>query len=245
MLHLGVNVDHVATLRQARRASFPDPVFAALIAEQSGADNITMHLREDRRHIQDRDIRVGREVLQTRLNFEMAATDEMVRIACEVRPADCCLVPERRSEVTTEGGLDAAAQVAALGPVCRRLADAGIRVSLFIDPDLPQLEAAARIGAPAVELHTGAYADARGERQAIELQRLREAARHASRLGLIVHAGHGMNYHNVQPIAAIPDIVELNIGHAIVARSLIDGMARAVSEMKRLMVEARAASAGA
>jgi pyridoxine 5-phosphate synthase len=245
MLHLGVNVDHVATLRQARRASYPDPVFAALIAEQSGADNITMHLREDRRHIQDRDIRVAREVLQTRLNFEMAATDEMVRIACEVRPADCCLVPERRTEVTTEGGLDAASQIAALHPVCRRLADAGIRVSLFIDPDPLQLEAAARIGAPAVELHTGAYADARGERQAIELQRLRDAARHASSLGLTVHAGHGMNYHNVQPIAAIQDIVELNIGHAIVARSLIDGMARAVSEMKRLMVEARAASAGA
>ena len=142
MLHLGVNVDHVATLRQARRATYPDPVFAALVAEQSGADNITMHLREDRRHIQDRDVRVAREVLQTRLNFEMAATDEMVRIACEVRPADCCLVPERRTEVTTEGGLDAASQVAALGPVCRRLADAGIRVSLFIDPEPAQLEAA-------------------------------------------------------------------------------------------------------
>ena len=154
-------------------------------------------------------------------------------------------MPERRAEVTTEGGLDAVSQAAALGPVCRRLADAGIRVSLFLDPDLPQIEAAARIGAPAVELHTGAYADARGERQARELQRLREAARHASSLGLIVHAGHGMNYQNVQPIAAIPQIVELNIGHAIVARSLVDGMARAVAEMKRLMVEARGASAGA
>jgi pyridoxine 5-phosphate synthase len=235
MLHLGVNVDHVATLRQARRATYPDPVYAALIAEQSGADNITMHLREDRRHIQDRDIRIARETLQTRLNFEMAATDEMVRIACEVRPADCCLVPERRAEVTTEGGLDAASQVAALGPVCRRLTDAGIRVSLFVDPDAAQLEAA-------VELHTGSYADARGEQQARELQRIRAAARHASSLGLIVHAGHGMNYHNVQPIAAIHEIVELNIGHAIVARSLVDGMARAVAEMKRLMVEARAAN---
>ena len=238
MLHLGVNVDHVATLRQARRASYPDPVFAALIAEQAGADNITMHLREDRRHIQDRDIRAARDVLQTRLNFEMAATDEMVRIACEVRPADCCLVPERRTEVTTEGGLDAASQVAALGPVCRRLAEAGIRVSLFIDPDPVQLDAAVRIGAPAVELHTGAYADARGEQQARELSRIREAARQASGLGLIVHAGHGMNYHNVQPIAAIADIVELNIGHPI-------GMARAVAEMKRLMVAARGAGAGA
>jgi pyridoxine 5-phosphate synthase len=175
----------------------------------------------------------------------MAATDEMVRIACEVRPADCCLVPERRTEVTTEGGLDAASQVATLTPICRRLADAGIRVSLFIDPDPAQLDAAVRIGAPAVELHTGAYADARGERQARELQRIRDAARHASSLGLIVHAGHGMNYHNVQPIAAIQEIVELNIGHAIVARSLLDGMARAVAEMKRLMVEAREASARA
>jgi pyridoxine 5-phosphate synthase len=245
MLHLGVNVDHVATLRQVRRATYPDPVFAALIAEQAGADNITMHLREDRRHIQDRDIRAARDLLQTRLNFEMAATEEMVRICCEVRPADCCLVPERRAEVTTEGGLDAASQIAALTPVCRRLADAGIRVSLFIDPDPAQIEAAARIGAPAIELHTGAYADASGEQQARELQRLRTAARQASGLGLIVHAGHGMNYHNVQPIAAIQEIVELNIGHAIVARSLLDGMARAVSEMKRLMVEARGASAAA
>jgi pyridoxine 5-phosphate synthase len=245
MLHLGVNVDHVATLRQARRASYPDPVLAAVIAERAGADNITMHLREDRRHIQDRDILVARAELQTRLNFEMAATAEMVRIACEVRPADCCLVPERRAEVTTEGGLDAASQVAALGPVCRRLADAGIRVSLFIDPDPAQLDAAVRIGAPVVELHTGAYADARGEQQASELSRIREAARYASGLGLIVHAGHGMNYDNVQPIAAIAQIVELNIGHAIVARSIVDGMARAVAEMKRLMVEARGASAGA
>src|SRR5262245_28524892 len=172
MLHLGVNVDHVATLRQARRASYPDPVFAALIAEQAGADNITMHLREDRRHIQDRDIRIARDALQTRLNFEMAATAEMVRIACEVRPADCCLVPERRTEVTTEGGLDAASQVAMLTPVCRRLGDAGIRVSLFIDPDRAQIDAAVQIGAPAIELHTGSYADARGEQQARELQRI-------------------------------------------------------------------------
>jgi pyridoxine 5-phosphate synthase len=245
MLHLGVNVDHVATVRQARRASYPDPVFAALIAEQAGADSITMHLREDRRHIQDRDIRAARDLLQTRLNFEMAATAEMVRIACEVRPADCCLVPEKRAEVTTEGGLDAASQVATLGPVCRHLADAGIRVSLFIDPDPLQLEAAARIGAPAVELHTGAYADSRGEKQARELQRIQEAARQGTALGLIVHAGHGMNYHNVQPIAAIHDIVELNIGHSIVARSLLDGMAKAVAEMKRLMLEARGAGAGA
>jgi pyridoxine 5-phosphate synthase len=245
MLHLGVNVDHVATLRQARRASYPDPLFAALIAEQSGADSITVHLREDRRHIQDRDVRACKDALQGRLNLEMAATDEMVRIACEVQPTDCCLVPEHRAEVTTEGGLDVASQVALLKPSCQRLAEAGIRVSLFVDPDRAQLDAAAKIGAPAVELHTGAYADGRGERQARELQRIAEAARYASSLGLIVHAGHGLNYQNVQPVAALSDIVELNIGHSIVARALIDGMARAVAEMKRLMLEARMPSHGA
>ena len=246
MLHLGVNVDHVATLRQARRASFPDPVFAALIAEQAGADNITMHLREDRRHIQDRDIRVGRDVLQTRLNFEMAATEEMVRIACEVRPADCCLVPERRTEVTTEGGLDAASQVAALGPVCRRLARRGHPRLAVHRSGSARSSKRRRVSARRRSSCTPARTQTRAaSSQARELQRLRDAARNASSLGLIVHAGHGMNYQNVQPIAAIRDIVELNIGHAIVARSLIDGMARAVSEMKRLMVEARAASAGA
>lgn len=245
MLHLGVNVDHVATLRQARRAGYPDPLFAALIAEQSGADSITVHLREDRRHIQDRDVRACKDALQTRLNLEMAATDEMVRIACEVKPTDCCLVPERRAEVTTEGGLDVASQLTLLRPVCQRLAEAGVRVSLFVDPDREQLEAAAKIGAPAVELHTGAYAEARAEKQARELQRIREAARFASGLGLIVHAGHGLNYHNVQPVAALSDIVELNIGHSIVARALIDGMARAVAEMKRLMLQARIASPAA
>lgn len=245
MLHLGVNIDHVATVRQARRATYPDPLFAALLAEQAGADSITLHLREDRRHIQDRDVRACRDALQTRLNLEMAATDEMVRIASEVRPADCCLVPERRAEVTTEGGLDAASQEETLKGVCQRLTQSGIRVSLFIDPEPAQLDAAVRIGAPVVELHTGAYADARGERQARELQRLHEAARYASGLGLTVHAGHGLNYHNVQAVAAIAAIVELNIGHSIVARAVMDGMARAVSEMKRLMVEARARAAGA
>jgi pyridoxine 5-phosphate synthase len=238
-IHLGVNVDHIATLRQARRTSYPDPLFAALIAEQSGADSITMHLREDRRHIQDRDIRLSRDALQTRLNLEMAASEEMVRIACEVKPPDCCLVPERREEITTEGGLDVAGQESALRAVCERLRRDGIRVSLFIDPDREQLEAAVRAGAPVVELHTGAYADARGERQARELVRIQDAARHAASIGLTVHAGHGLHYHNVQPIAAIPEIVELNIGHAIVARALVDGMANAVREMKRLMVEAR------
>ncbi|HKE96046.1 MAG TPA: pyridoxine 5'-phosphate synthase [Povalibacter sp.] len=238
-LHLGVNVDHVATLRQARRTIYPDPLLAALLAEQSGADSITIHLREDRRHIQDRDVRLCQQALQTRVNLEMAATEEMVNIACEVRPSDCCLVPERRAEVTTEGGLDVVGQEAALTAVCSRLAAAGIRVSLFIDPDHAQLDAAVRIGAPVVELHTGAYADATGERQARELKRVQDAARYAARAGLRVHAGHGLNYHNVQPIAAIPEIVELNIGHAIVARAVIDGIRVAVSEMKRLMLAAR------
>lgn len=238
-LHLGVNVDHVATLRQARRTTYPDPLYAALIAEQSGADSITLHLREDRRHIQDRDVRLCQQALQTRVNLEMAATEEMVAIAREIRPADCCLVPEKRTEVTTEGGLDVAGQEASLKPLCARLADAGIRVSLFIDPDAAQLDAAVRVGAPVVELHTGAYADATGEQRARELKRVQDAARHAARIGLTVHAGHGLNYHNVQPIAAIREIVELNIGHAIVARAVIDGMRVAVSEMKRLMCEAR------
>jgi pyridoxine 5-phosphate synthase len=238
-IHLGVNVDHVATLRQARRTTYPDPLYAALIAEQSGADSITIHLREDRRHIQDRDVRAAKDALQTRLNLEMAASEEMVRIACEVQPPDCCLVPERRQEVTTEGGLDVAGQESALRAVCQRLAERGVRVSLFVDPDRGQLDAAVRIGAPVVELHTGAYAEAPGEQRARELARLQDAARHAAGVGLTVHAGHGLHYHNVQPVAAIPQIVELNIGHAIVARAVMDGMANAVREMKRLMLAAR------
>jgi pyridoxine 5-phosphate synthase len=239
-IHLGVNVDHVATLRQARRTTYPDPLFAALVAEQAGADSITIHLREDRRHISDRDVRLCRQALQTRLNLEMAATPEMLVIATEVRPPDCCLVPERREEVTTEGGLDVVSQEAALSLMCQRLRDAGIRVSLFIDPDRAQIDAAVRAGAPAVELHTGAYAEHTGEARARELARLREAARYAASTGLRVNAGHGLNYHNVQPVAAIPEITELNIGHAIVGRAVIDGMAAAVAEMKRLMLEARA-----
>lgn len=239
-IHLGVNVDHVATLRQARGTKYPDPLFAALIAEQAGADSITIHLREDRRHIQDRDVRLCQQALQTRLNLEMAATEQMVNIALEVRPADCCLVPERRAEITTEGGLDVAGQEHLLKPVCSRLAAAGIRVSLFIDPEPAQLDAAIRVGAPVVELHTGAYAQAVGEAQARELERVRNAAMHGARAGLAVHAGHGLNYHNVAPIAAIPEIIELNIGHAIVARAVIDGMSAAVAEMKRLMLQARA-----
>lgn len=238
-IHLGVNVDHVATLRQARRTTYPDPLTAALIAEQAGADSITIHLREDRRHIQDRDVHLCRQALQTRLNLEMGASEEMLNIACQVRPADCCLVPERRAEVTTEGGLDVLAQEAALQVACTRLAQAGIRVSLFIDPEPAQLEAAVRVGAPVVELHTGSYADATGAQQSVELERIERAASHGAALGLTVHAGHGLHYHNVQAVAAILPIVELNIGHAIVARAVFSGMAAAVSEMKQLMLAAR------
>lgn len=238
-LHLGVNVDHVATLRQARGTRYPDPLFAALIAEKAGADSITVHLREDRRHIQDRDVRICKEALQTRVNLEMAATEEMVDIACDVQPSDCCLVPERRAEITTEGGLDVAGQAASLHAMIARLSEARIRVSLFIDPDERQIDAAVAVGAPVVELHTGAYADAHGAEQAREFNRVQRAAQYAAKQGLTVHAGHGLNYHNVQAIARIPEIVELNIGHSIVARAVIDGMAAAVADMKRLMLEAR------
>jgi pyridoxine 5-phosphate synthase len=236
---LGVNIDHVATLRQARRIDYPDPIHAALLAEQSGADSITLHLREDRRHIQDRDVTLMRQVLKTRMNLEMAVTGEMIRIAGEVRPQDCCLVPESREEVTTEGGLDVAGQGVRIAEACRTLAQSGIRVSLFIDPDIAQIQAARRAGAPVIELHTGTYADAQGAAQALELDRIRAAAALAASLGITVNAGHGLNYHNVQPIAAIPEIVELNIGHAIVARAVFDGLARAVRDMKDLMLAAR------
>jgi pyridoxine 5-phosphate synthase len=237
---LGINIDHVATLRQARRARAPDPVQAALAAEQAGADAITLHLREDRRHIQDRDVRALRGLLQTRMNLEMAVTDEMLGVAAEVRPEDCCLVPEKRQELTTEGGLEVAGQAARIRAAVASLAGAGIRVALFIDPDPAQIEAAAASGAPAVELHTGAYAEASGGARATELERLRTGARLAERLGLEVHAGHGLDYHNVQPVAAIAQIVELNIGHAIVARAVFTGLAAAVRDMKALMQAARA-----
>ncbi|MBS0613959.1 MAG: pyridoxine 5'-phosphate synthase [Proteobacteria bacterium] len=239
---LGVNIDHVATVRQARRGRSPDPLLAALLAEQSGADSITLHLREDRRHIQDRDLRVMSEALQTRMNLEMAVTEEMIGIAAAVRPADCCLVPEKRTEVTTEGGLDVAGQAAKMADACARLKAAGIRVSLFIDPDAGQVAASARAGAAAIELHTGAYAQGHGAARARQLARLREAARQAHALGLIVNAGHGLDYHNVGPVAAIAEIVELNIGFAIIARALFDGLPAAVREMKRLMLAARPAA---
>jgi pyridoxine 5-phosphate synthase len=238
---LGVNIDHVATLRQARGTRYPDPVYAALMAEQAGADSITLHLREDRRHIQDHDLTAIRAVLQTRMNLEMAVTDEMLDIATRIGPEDCCLVPEKRTEVTTEGGLDVASQVQRVGEACRRLVAHGIRVSLFIDPDEAQIEASAQAGAGVVELHTGAYAHAQGPDRGPELHRLRNAARFAASRGLAVHAGHGLHYHNVQPVASIADIVELNIGHAIVSRAVFHGLAAAVSEMKHLMLAARAA----
>jgi pyridoxine 5-phosphate synthase len=236
---LGVNIDHVATLRQARRGRYPDPLHAALLAEQSGADSITLHLREDRRHIQDRDVAVMREALQTRMNLEMAVTAQMIRSALRVLPQDCCLVPESREEITTEGGLNVAGQMARVTEACTELGASGIRVSLFIDPDGAQVEAAQRAGAPVIELHTGAFAGAAGAAQAREFERLRSAAKLAASLGLTVNAGHGLNYHNVEPIAAIPEIVELNIGHAIVARAIFDGLAKAVRDMKDLMRAAR------
>jgi pyridoxine 5-phosphate synthase len=237
---LGVNIDHVATLRQARRGRFPDPVHAALAAETAGADSITLHLREDRRHIQDHDVRSLRGLLQTRMNLELAVTDEMLKIASELRPADCCLVPERRQEITTEGGLEVAAQLPRIREACAQLAQAGVRVALFIDPEPRQVEAAAQAGAPVIELHTGAYAEAAGARRAAELERLRTSARLGARLGLEVHAGHGLNYHNVQPVAAVREIVELNIGHAVIGHALFVGIAEAVREMKALMAAARA-----
>jgi pyridoxine 5-phosphate synthase len=239
-LALGINIDHVATLRQARRGRYPDPIHAALAAEMAGADSITLHLREDRRHIQDADVHTLRGLLKTHMNLELAVTDEMLKIACGVRPSDCCLVPENRTEITTEGGLDAASQIPRLTDATKSLREHGIRVALFIDPDARQIEAAAQIGAPVVELHTGAYAESSGSHQATELERLHSGARLAAGLGLEVHAGHGLNYHNVQPVAAIGDIVELNIGHSIIARALFAGLQVAVRDMKQLMMAARA-----
>jgi pyridoxine 5-phosphate synthase len=239
VIALGVNIDHVATLRQARRGRYPDPLHAALIAEEAGADSITLHLREDRRHIQERDVTSLREALQTRMNLEMAVTEEMIRIAQKVLPQDCCLVPESRQEITTEGGLNVVEHSARIGDAVKGLGASGVRVSLFIDPDLEQIEAAQRGGAPVIELHTGAYAESTGAARAREFERLCAAAKFAARLGLIVNAGHGLNYHNVEPIAAIPEIVELNIGHAIVSRAIVDGLAKAVRDMKELMRAAR------
>jgi pyridoxine 5-phosphate synthase len=241
---LGVNVDHVATLRQARRAAYPDPVAAAQLAELGGADQITIHLREDRRHIQERDLRILRQTVTTRLNLEMAATAEMVKIAYDVKPDACTLVPERREELTTEGGLDVAGGRDHVRKIVKTLRDAEILVSIFVDPDVDQVRAAHRAEAQVVEIHTGRYCDARlpGD-QRRELTRIVDAARAAAKLGLAVAAGHGLNYRNAGPVAAIPEVEELNIGHAIVARAVLVGMERAVREMREIV--SRGAAAGA
>jgi len=236
---LGVNIDHVATVRQARGTRYPDPVQAAIESEQSGADSITLHLREDRRHIQERDVEILKEVLQTRMNLEMAVTDEMLAIAARIRPADCCLVPERREELTTEGGLDVAGQTARLEDACAQLAEAGVRVSLFIDADPVQVDAAKAVGAPCIEIHTGHFADAESPAQAAaEYEKICAAVKLGDDIGLRVNAGHGLHYHNVRPIAALPAVRELNIGHAIIARAIFTGLGNAVREMKQLMLAA-------
>lgn len=237
---LGVNIDHIATLRNARGTTYPDPVQAAFVAEQAGADGITIHLREDRRHITDRDLMLISQTVQTRLNLEMAVTEEMIEIACQTQPDFCCLVPEKRQEVTTEGGLDVVGNEEKIADAIKRLSLAGIKVSLFIDPDHEQINAADRVGAPFIEIHTGAYADAEDEMaQEKEFVRIRDAVVYAASKGLKVNAGHGLHYHNVQRIAALPQLYELNIGHAIIGRAVFSGLAPAVEEMKRLMREAR------
>jgi pyridoxine 5-phosphate synthase len=238
-IFLGVNIDHVATLRQARGTPYPRPAEAAYIAEHAGADSITVHLREDRRHIQDSDLDAIKAVMRTHMNLEMAVTDEMLGIAARVQPSDCCLVPEKRAELTTEGGLDVKGQQGKVREACARLAESKIRVSLFIDPDIEQLDAAVSVAAPVVELHTGRYADTEGDEQQAELQRIAEAARYGQSLGLVINAGHGLHYKNVAAIASIEEIVELNIGHSIIARAVFDGLGTAVAEMKRVMLEAR------
>lgn len=237
---LGVNIDHVATLRQARGTRYPSPIEAALVAESAGADLITLHLREDRRHIQDADVRLMREAIKTRMNLEMALTPEMLEHALKIRPQDVCLVPEKREEITTEGGLDVVRHFDEVESYVGALQAAGCRVSLFIDPEEEAIHASAEAGATVIELHTGRYADAEGHGAAdVELARIRRAAEFAANLGLVVNAGHGLNYHNVKPIAAIPEIIELNIGHAIVAQALFVGFDRAVRDMKALMIEGR------
>jgi len=237
---LGVNIDHVATLRQARGTRYPEPLQAALVAEQAGADAITLHLREDRRHIQDRDVHILKGMLQTRMNLEMAVTEEMLIIATQIKPEDCCLVPERREELTTEGGLDVAGQKDKIADACSRLAEVGTRVSLFIDADEKQIQTAADINSPVIEIHTGHYADATTEKaRQEELIRITHAVNQAVELGLHVNAGHGLDYHNVNQIAAIKDIRELNIGHSVIARAIFTGLDKAVREMKRLMLQSR------
>lgn len=237
---LGVNIDHIATLRNARGTDYPDPVQAAFVAEQAGADGITVHLREDRRHITDRDVDLLANTIQTRMNLEMAVTDEMLAIAEKIKPTYVCLVPEKREELTTEGGLDVAGQQSKITEACQRMREAGIQVSLFIDADEKQIDATLQAGAPIIELHTGLYADATCERmQQEELARIQQMTRYAFKQGIQVNAGHGLQYHNVQPVAAIKEIVELNIGHSIIGRAVFSGLDKAVVDMKKLMVEAR------
>ena len=238
-LELGINIDHVATVRNARGTYYPDPIVAARIAEEAGADLITLHLREDRRHIKDADLFALRPLIRTRMNLECAITPEMLGIAIQIKPQDVCLVPEKRTEVTTEGGLDVLTHRDQVRSAIEQLHFAGIRVSLFIDPDTRQIDAAWEIGASVIELHTGAYADAKEDRQSFELERIVEAARHAKNLGFRVNAGHGLNEQNVQPIAKIPEISELNIGHAIIAEAIFKGLPNAIRDMRRLMNEAR------
>lgn len=236
---LGVNIDHVATLRNARGTAYPDPVYAAGLVEEAGADGITVHLREDRRHITDRDVELLAQTLQTRMNLEMAVTDEMIQIAERIKPSHCCLVPEKREEVTTEGGLDVVSQQSKVAEACARLAEAGIQVSLFIDADEQQIAAAKACGAPAIEIHTGAYADAESDQQQeVELNLVKKGVQFGLDQNLIVNAGHGLHYHNVEPIAAIAGINELNIGHSIIARAVFTGLQEAVREMKKLMLRA-------
>ncbi|CAH9017428.1 pyridoxine 5'-phosphate synthase [Candidatus Nitrosacidococcus sp. I8] len=239
-IFLGVNIDHIATLRQARGTRYPDPIQGAIESEQAGADSITLHLREDRRHIQERDVALLKDILLTKMNLEMAITDEMLAIAEQYHPEDCCLVPEKREELTTEGGLDVIGQLPRVTEACTRLKEAGIKVSLFIDPDFRQIEAAAQAKAPIIEIHTGHFADAIGEKnRQQEFLKITQAVTRGLELGLQVNAGHGLNYHNVTPIAAIPGIVELNIGHAIISKALFVGIKNAVNEMKMLMKAAR------
>jgi len=239
-IFLGVNIDHIATLRQARGTTYPDPIHAASVAELAGADGITIHLREDRRHIQDRDVYTLAKTIQTRMNLEIAVTQEMLDIACEVKPEYVCLVPEKREELTTEGGLNVAGQLDTMLEAVAQLKAADIKVSLFIDADKSQIDAAVAVGAPYIELHTGCYADATNDaEQAKELQRIQDMAKYAHEQGLVVNAGHGLHYHNVAPIAAIPEIYELNIGHSIIARAAMVGLEQAVKDIRGKMVEAR------
>ena len=239
-IHLGVNVDHVATLRQARGTRYPDPVHAALEAERAGADGITMHLREDRRHILDQDVERFAAMTQTKLNLEMAATEEMIQLALKIKPLDVCIVPEKREELTTEGGLNVLGMEKEIQSLCETFSAAGIRTSLFIDPDEAQIDASVRCGAPVIEIHTGRYADTLlPEQSAHEFSLIQSAAQHAASCNLIVNAGHGLHLHNVQAIAALPEIHELNIGHALISESIFRGLTETVREMKRLMVEAR------